>query len=239
MRIFDVIVRNKLSVKKTLLVGTAAEYGATLSLPITEEHSLRPVNFYGLSKVVQYEYMQYYIHNYNLNIDLARTFNVVGEGLSPYLSISSFVKQCQMAEDGDTIYVGNLNTRRDFLNVDDVIDAYWKILLHPESGNIYNISCGKSYLIKDILDYLINKSGKNIKVVVKDEFIKKNDIQDSFGCNRKLMNSTGWSPQGDVFTGFYCSCNRDIEAYRIICSYPSNNSLCSVICGSFCCLLYV
>jgi GDP-4-dehydro-6-deoxy-D-mannose reductase len=199
MNIFDVIVRRNLQVKKTLLIGTAAEYGISENLPIMEETPLNPVNFYGLSKVVQYNYMKYYIRNYNLKIDMARTFNVVGQGLSPNLSIASFVNQCRQAKDGDSIYVGNLDSKRDFIDIADAVDAYWKILCLPSSGNIYNVCSGKSHSIRELLDYLVKKSGKEINVEIKPEYIKKNDIPDSHGCKKKLSENTGWKPKHDIY----------------------------------------
>ena len=198
-KLLDIIVKNKIAIKKLLLVGTAAEYGISDKLPIREDYDLRPVNFYGLSKVVQYEYMLFYKNNHGINLNLARTFNVVGKGLSPYLSISSFVKQCRNAKDGDTIYVGNLSTKRDFLDIDDVVDGYWKILMHGKSGEVYNVCCGESFFIKDILNYLIEKAGKKVTVAVKDEFVKKNDIADSYGDNSKLIKDTGWSVKSDFW----------------------------------------
>lgn len=130
---------------------------------------------------------------------MSRTFNVVGRGLSPNLSIASFVNQCLQAKDGDSIYVGNLDSKRDFIDISDAVDAYWKILCLPSCGNVYNVCSGMSYSIKELLDYLIEKSGKKINVEIKPEYVKKNDIPDSRGCMKKLSESAGWKPEHDIY----------------------------------------
>lgn len=198
-RIFDTVAKHDMTVKNILLVGSAAEYGMNSSLPLKEDSHLCPVSLYGLSKVIQTQYALYYHQNFKINVNVARTFNIIGDGMSTMLSISSFLKQIREAVDGSTIYVGNLNTKRDYLDISDVVDAYWKILNVGGCGRIYNVCRGKSDLIQDILDYMIKKSGKKIHVVVKDDYVKKNDILDSYGDNTRIVKDTGWSCQTDLY----------------------------------------
>lgn len=197
--VLEVIVRNKLLVKKVLLIGSAAEYGRSSTLPISECAPLRPISFYGLSKAVQSIYCDYYVRNFDINVSIARTFNIIGKGIPHSLCLGSFVKQIKKARNKDIIYTGNLNTRRDFLNIEDVVDAYWKILMNGKKGEIYNVCSGNSYYIKDILSYLIKEFGMEIKVAVKKEWIRENDILDSFGDNRKLRKDTGWKEEKGIF----------------------------------------
>lgn len=198
--VLEIIVKNKLLVKKILLIGSAAEYGRASALPIRESTPLRPMSFYGLSKATQGAYCDYYVRNFNINASIARTFNIIGEGISDSLCVGSFAKQIKKAANKDVIYVGNLKTKRDFLNIEDVVDAYWKILINGKKGETYNVCSGRSYCIKDILKYLINESGKKIKVEVRDDLVRENDVLDSFGDNRKLRKDTGWKEKNSVFS---------------------------------------
>jgi len=197
--IFEVILRNRLTVKNTLLIGSAAEYGLNSNLPIAEEEKLNPVSPYGVSKVIQTVYANYYLANFGANVNIARTFNVVGRYLSELLSVSSFVEQIRKARNGDKILVGNLNTKRDFLDIADVVNAYWKILMNGKQGQVYNVCRGKSLCIKDILDFLIKRSGKKISIEVKKEYLRKNDILDSYGDNSRLKLDTDWKEEKDIF----------------------------------------
>lgn len=197
--IFEVILRNRLAVKNTLLIGSAAEYGLNSNLPIAEEARLNPVSPYGVSKAIQTVYANYYYANFGANVNIARTFNVIGRYLSPLLSISSFVEQIRKTRNGGKILVGNLNTKRDFLDIVDVVNAYWKILMNGKQGQVYNVCNGKSLYIKDILNFLIKRSGKKICIEVKKEYLRKNDILDSYGDNSKLKKDTGWKEKNDIF----------------------------------------
>ena len=192
-RILNTVVMHDLPVKNILLIGSAAEYGTNSNLPLREESPLCPVTFYGLSKVIQTQYALYYNRNFGINVNVARTFNIIGKGMSISLSIPIFMKQILESEDGGSIYVGNLHTKRDFLNISDVVDAYWKIVLGGRGGLIYNVCRGSSNRLKDIIDYMIKKSGKKLNVVVKDDYVKKNDILDSYGSHSKLSEDTEWN----------------------------------------------
>jgi GDP-4-dehydro-6-deoxy-D-mannose reductase len=198
-RLLDIVVNEGLSIRKLLFIGSAAEYGMNSNLPLIEDADLSPVNFYGLSKVIQTHYVRYYYRKFNTNVNIARTFNIIGKCMLPMLSIPSFLKQVREVDDGGVIYVGNLNTKRDFLDVSDIVDAYWKILFEGHPGEIYNVCRGRSYLMKDILDYMIEKSGKIIDVTVKDEYVKIDDISDIYGDNSKLVNDTGWNCRIGVY----------------------------------------
>ncbi|MBF0208969.1 MAG: hypothetical protein HQK53_19080, partial [Oligoflexia bacterium] len=83
--------------------------------------------------------------------------------------------------------VGNLKSKRDFLDVENVIDAYFKILFFGSPGEIYNVCRGESISIADVLDILIQKSGKKIKTLsMPGHHDGKTDLDDSYGDNRKL-----------------------------------------------------
>lgn len=196
--IFAIITQHKINVKKILLIGSAAEYGVPSSLPIKEDALLNPVNYYGLSKKIQTCFFQYYFHNHGIAANIARTFNIIGQGISPSLSVGSFIKQIQQANDEDTIKVGNLTSKRDYLDINDVISAYWRILLEGEPGRIYNVCSGRSVLMKDILDELIRTSRKKINIEVNRELLRAADVSDIYGDNSNLKN-IGWAEEVDIF----------------------------------------
>lgn len=196
---FRIIAKTALRVKNILLIGSAAEYGAKNTLPIKEDALLEPVSFYGISKALQTLYAKFYFKNFKIPFNIARTFNVVGNGISPALSVGYFANQMRNAKGKDVIYVGNLHSKRDFLSIEDVVAAYWKILLGGKPGEIYNVCSGRSYLMKDILNHMLINSGKSIRAVVKRENLRKSDILDSYGDNKKLICNMGWQSKKDIF----------------------------------------
>ncbi len=198
-KLLDLIAKNNIPIKKILLVGSAAEYGIPLKLPIQEDAQLRPVNWYGLCKMVQTEYANYYFQNYKIPIIIARTFNIIGKGISPALSIGGFIERIMKAKNKDTIEVGNIDTKRDFLDIKDVVDAYWKLLIEGKSGEAYNVCRGESTYIKDILTHLIKQSHKSLEVKLNKALMKTTDVPDIYGDNSKLRKDTKWEPKVGVF----------------------------------------
>lgn len=198
-RILEIVAKNKIDVKNITLIGSAAEYGAAQRLPVKESDKLNPVNFYGLTKVFQTHYASFYHKVFDLNVCIARTFNIIGEGMSTALSISSFIKQINEVKGEGSIHTGSLNTKRDYLDIADVIDAYWKIMISGAPGSVYNVCSGRSVFIKDMLEHLIDKSGKSIEIEVNQNFIKKNDPDDVYGDNLKLINELNWKPRKNIY----------------------------------------
>ncbi len=198
-KLFEAILKGKMNVRKLLLIGSAAEYGIPSTLPIKEETPLHPLNWYGLSKVIQTNYAQFYVRNYDLPVIIARTFNIIGRGISPALSIGGFIERIAKANEGEVIEVGNIETKRDFLDIEDVLDAYWKLLIKGKSGEIYNVCRGESHYTKDLLDYLIKMAKKSLKININKGFFKSNDILDIYGDNSKIVNETSWKPKISIF----------------------------------------
>lgn len=201
-KLIEIILENGLPVENILLVGSAAEYGDNVAVPLVETAELRPLNSYGLSKVIQTEFFKFYASRIRLN--MARTFNIVGPYISNRLSIGSFIEKINGCNEGDTIYTGNLSSSRDYLHVDDVIDAFLKILFNGRSGEIYNVCSGNPISMEEILDSLIMASGKTIHVEIKEDLVRKGDVPVSFGNHQKLTDHTGWSQRiaiKDTFPG--------------------------------------
>lgn len=196
--IFEIIVEKGLSIEKILLIGSAAEYGSVVKLPIEENSVGKPVNFYGLTKLIQTNIAMYYYNNYGININVARTFNIIGRGISNKLSVGNFLEQIEKASEGECIKVGNLKSKRDYLHIEDVIDAYWKIVTHGAPGEIYNVCSGKSCSMEELLKGLIKMSGKDLNIITDENFLKQKDVSDVYGDNTKLKKHTGWQPKKEI-----------------------------------------
>lgn len=185
--ILEAIIKEGLKPKKVLLIGSAAEYGCPKNNPVLEEDEAKPLSYYGISKYYQTILGKYYFEKYNLPVSIARTFNILGSGLSTKLSIGSFADQIMLAKDGDAIKVGNLESQRDFLNIDDVVRLYWEIILKGKPGEIYNVCSGKPRSMRDVLVEMIKNSGKSLSIETDPKRIKADDIAVIFGSNDKVM----------------------------------------------------
>jgi GDP-4-dehydro-6-deoxy-D-mannose reductase len=95
------------------------------------------------------------------------------------------------------VRVGDIEPRRDFLDVRDVCAAYIACLDVSESiapGSIFNISSGRTIRIGDMLDALLAEA--NVKAEISPEPSRKRptDIAHASGDSRKIMQLTGWMP---------------------------------------------
>ena len=183
--ICEAVRRSNSRIQKLVFVGSAAEYGSTASNPIREDAAPQPISQYGLSKLYQTLLSEYFFRNYGLPTVVARTFNILGDGVSPELSIGSFMRQIAALPDGGVIKVGNISTSRDFLHISEVSRRYWELLMKGAPGEIYNVCSGVPRSIRSVLDDLIRESGKKLFVEIDRALFKERDIDSIYGDSTK------------------------------------------------------
>lgn len=175
-------------ISKILLIGSAAEYGYVQSNPVDENYPRHPISPYGLSKVLQQEVAQYFFLKNSVPVVIARTFNLTGEGISPQLAIGAWRDKISSTRNGGTIKVGNIDSYRDYIDIDYVVDVYWKLLQQAPIGEVFNVCSGSAIQMRELLQNEINISGKNITVEIDKSLYKTDDLPIIFGDNTKLNN---------------------------------------------------
>jgi GDP-4-dehydro-6-deoxy-D-mannose reductase len=179
---------------------SSEEYGLVLEneLPIKETNPLRPLSPYAVSKVGQ-DYLAYqYFKSFGLKAVRTRGFNHDGPRRGDVFVSSNFAKQLVEVEAGKkppVIHVGNLEARRDFSDVRDIIRGYWLSLERCEPGEVYNICSGKDYSIQTVLDRLIELSGVEVTIEQDPARLRPSDVPVLLGDNGKFREATGWEPQ--------------------------------------------
>jgi len=179
---------------------SSEEYGLVLEdeLPIKETNPLRPLSPYAVSKVGQ-DYLAYqYYKSFGMKAVRTRGFNHDGPRRGDVFVSSNFAKQLVEVEKGKkspVIHVGNLEARRDFSDVRDIVRGYWLALERCEPGEVYNICCGKDYSIQGVLDRLIELSGVEVKVEQDPTRLRPSDVPVLLGDNSKFKAATGWEPE--------------------------------------------
>ena len=127
-----------------------------------------------------------YARKYSAPVLIGRTFNLRGKGLNKNLAIGSWEKKILEAKNRATIYVGNIETWRDYISVDEALEAYLKILFYGEIGEVYNVCSGTPVKMETLLLDMIKKSGKDLKIKVSLELKKNHDVKKIFGDRKKL-----------------------------------------------------
>jgi len=197
----------KLLNKKTrvLLIGSAEEYGKVSpeQLPISEEIPLKPENPYAVSKAAQEMTADIYVRAFGLDIIMVRAFNHIGIRQAPMFVISDFAKQIAEMEKGlrePVMHVGNLDVKRDFTDVRDIVRGYWMLAKSGKSGQVYNIGSGKSISIRELLNKMINMSSSRITVEVDTAKLRPVDIPELKADISKIMKDVSWKPEIDIDT---------------------------------------
>lgn len=179
---------------------SSEEYGLVKEdeLPIKETNPLRPLSPYAVSKVGQ-DYLGYQYHmSFGLKVVRTRGFNHDGPRRGDVFVSSNFAKQLVEVEKGKrpaVIHVGNLEARRDFSDVRDIVRGYWLSLERCEAGEVYNLCSGKAYSIQEVLDRLIELSGVKVKIEQDPARLRPSDVPVLIGDCTKFREVTGWKPE--------------------------------------------
>jgi GDP-4-dehydro-6-deoxy-D-mannose reductase len=183
---------------RIILAGSAAELGplAPGDLPVGEDHPCRPADSYGLSKWLATA--AGLAARPPLEVIIARIFNPIGPGLPRAQAFGRFA--AKLAEPGPAplpLVVGDLDSRRDFVDVRDVARALLALAERGEAGAIYHVGTGHSQRVGDGLDYLIRLSGRKVHVEVSPDVATDRGAgpSDSRADIRRIVAATGWRPQ--------------------------------------------
>ena len=199
LNIFEAV--KKLGIKPRIqLACSSEEYGLVLEdeLPIRETNPLRPLSPYAVSKVGQDMLGYQYWMSFRIPVVRTRGFNHEGPRRGPVFVCSDFAKQIADIEKGrrpPVVRVGNLDARRDFTDVRDVVRAYWLALEKGEPGEVYNIASGKCWTIRAMLDFLLGQSTAKIKVESDPARMRPSDVPVLLGDATKFRDRTGWVPE--------------------------------------------
>jgi GDP-4-dehydro-6-deoxy-D-mannose reductase len=187
-------VRRSTRACRILLVGSSAEYGlvAAADNPVNEEHQLRPVSLYGLTKVYQTYLAKFYFDVHKSDVVIARPFNFFGRGISRQLFVGRVYEQIEAYRSGkiSKISVGSLDSRRDYIAIEDAVRAFEAIMCSGVAGEIYNVGSGSSLRIRDLLERLLTENGLEMEVVQQSipSTGDKVDVTDLFADIRKLRS---------------------------------------------------
>ncbi|MCP4130483.1 MAG: NAD-dependent epimerase/dehydratase family protein [bacterium] len=183
---------------RILSIGSSEEYGNVNEehLPLKEDMILDPVSPYAVARVSQELLSWVYVNGYDLDIIMTRSFNHIGPGQKEIFVIASFAKQImEMKENGEsegTLIAGDTSIVRDFLDVRDVVAAYYTLFQKGKKGEVYNICSGKGHSLKEIVEILSKIVKIKINIELNPDFIRPNDNKIIVGSNEKIVSSTQW-----------------------------------------------
>lgn len=139
---------------RIVLTGSAAEYGLPDADGICREAAVpAPVNGYGIAKLALTRHAQLRMAR-GQRIVVARLFNPVGAGMGPGLAFGDFARR--LVRDGDRLLTGDIDTRRDFFDVEEAARILLALALHPEApGRIVNVCSGVATPVRSGVAHLV------------------------------------------------------------------------------------
>jgi GDP-4-dehydro-6-deoxy-D-mannose reductase len=181
---------------------SSAEYGhvADADMPVKEDHPLRPLHPYGISKVCLDLLAREYCLDYKIPAVNIRLFNTTGPGKTSDAP-SDFVRQLVQIKKGlqaPVIEVGNLKPRRAFLDVQDTVRGFYLAALKGKRGEAYNLCANRTYPMHEVLRIAIRLSGVKAEIRPVQRLMRPSDEKIIFGSTRKIRKATGWKPLNSV-----------------------------------------
>jgi UDP-glucose 4-epimerase len=204
LNVLDACVQNK--VENFIFASSAAVYGHPRSLPISEEHELKPISPYGTSKLIAEQHVSSYMRAKKIRKAISlRIFNAYGEGQVGNLSVmAKFARK--LSKGLPPIIYGDGMQIRDFVSIKDVVNAILlsirameessKIFL-SNSNCVFNIGTGVGTTIKDLCEEMIRLSGLDLQPIYQ-KTDNKADIKASYADITKAKAILQFAPKSNL-----------------------------------------
>lgn len=171
-------------------------YGKPESLPIPESAPIHAFNPYALSKKLAEEVCQFYTERFMIHTTILRPFNVYGPGQHEDFVIPLIIKQ---ALSGSVIQVQDLEPKRDYVYIDDVIDFISAAVDLDQKFNVFNVGTGISYSVAEIIDMVQKHLGTNLPVKSMGGRRPEEIMDTQADISRALV--LGWEPKWTLQQG--------------------------------------
>lgn len=183
--------------KIPLTFASAYLYGIPSSLPVKETDKIEPNNPYALSKSLAESLCRFYAEHFAVPVTIIRPFNIYGPGQKAHFLIPEILAQVKV---GKPIHLKDLAPRRDYLYLDDMVDALIRTIDSKPGYHIYNIGYGSSLSVGEIVEVIQSVAGTSLPVV-SENAPRQNEISDVYADTGKAMRELHWHPRYSLKEG--------------------------------------
>ncbi len=187
-------------VERIVYVSSTEVYGEAVTVPMTEEHPLAPLNTYAVSKLAADRLCATFHHEHGVPVVIARIYNSYGpRETQPYL-IAEIITQL---DKGPVVELGNVEARRDFTFVADTARGLIAALASGiPAGEAVNVGSGVTFDARELVARIAPLFGHASWDIRQDvRRLRRRDIQ-CFHCDStKLTNASGWRPRVSIEEG--------------------------------------
>ena len=179
----------KKKIKKLIYISSYV-YGNPEYFPIDENHPINPHNAYTESKYIGERLCKFFSENSKLNVIILRPFNIFGESMKDGYFLSNIINSSKTNE---KIKILNKNSKRDFLHVNDFVNAILRAIDYECKFEIFNVGSGESFSFEEIISKIENFLNIKLNIDYNDD--KKQSIQEIEADITKIKNSLNWKPK--------------------------------------------
>lgn len=184
---------------RILLISSADVYGrSNVGRPLTEDEPALPLSPYALSKLMTGEAGRFYHRAFGMDVVVLRPFSHTGPGQAPmfvFPKVAAGIARIEAGKAEPLIEMGNLEVRRDYSDVRDVVRAYSLALKHCRAGESYNVTSGKPIIIREGVEKLRSLARVPVEIRSSEARFRAHDIPVLTGDPAKFKAETGWQPE--------------------------------------------
>jgi NAD dependent epimerase/dehydratase len=199
-----------LGVERLIHTSTSEVYGTAQRVPIDEDHPLQAQSPYSATKIAADELVNSFYCAYGLPVITVRPFNTFGPRQSARAVIPTIISQALTC---DTLYLGNLDTTRDFTYVSDTVSGFIKANESEKGlGDTFNLGTGVEIRIGDLANLIIQKIGRQVKLAIETQRLRPqlSEVFRLLSNNALAKEILEWQPQVTLDQGL----DRTIEWVR-------------------------
>lgn len=197
--LLEQVAASALPIKRVVIMGSAGEYGPVEKLPVSEDTPRRATSPYGVSKIEEVDTALDFREK-GLPVVVARLFNPIGSGMPDRMIIPGVMRQLVEVNAGrkDTVEVGRLDAKRDYIDVADVGNAVAALLSKTPKEAVYNIGSGVSTTNRQLVELILAESG----LKVQPNIVETSDTPEPLFAVQadisRLHNEFGWEPRVSI-----------------------------------------
>ncbi len=182
-----------------LVIGSGEQYGRheAEAMPLGESADLRPRTFYAATKCAQEHFALAAARADGSRIVATRSFNHSGRGQAREFLLPSLVARVRALREGrgGVLEIGNTDTVRDFLHVEDVVAAYIALIERGRAGEVYNVSSGEGVTVGGLAGEVLARAGIGARLEARETLRRPGEVPVLVGDSSKLRSTTGWTPR--------------------------------------------
>lgn len=176
-------------------------YGNPVQLPVPETAPLTPLSYHGAAKVAQ-EMLCQVARGQGHRVSILRPSNAYGPGQELRAGFGLVRTLLEHARAGSEMEIWGDGTHlRDYIYIDDVVEATCRLIADPGRSGTYNLGSGVGHSILQVRDLVESVCGRKIRTVVRPA--RGADVREVILDISRLRQTVGTFESGDLLTGIH------------------------------------